>query len=64
MMPIALTMNALSFPDFAVLGFELDEVSHRLSIEVEGAWLELDGGRALGRGPAAPGMARAQRCEV
>lgn len=44
------TLAALTFPDFAVLGFRLDNGTPRLNIEMEGAWLDLDGGREIGRG--------------
>jgi hypothetical protein len=44
------TLAALTFPDFAVLDFRLEDAAHRLSIEMEGAWLDHDGGREIGRG--------------
>lgn len=40
----------MTFPDFAVLDFGLDGGGRRLVIEMEGAWLDLDGGREVGHG--------------
>lgn len=43
-------LHALTFPDFIVRRFDLNERAHRITVEMEGAWLDVDGGRALGPG--------------
>lgn len=43
-------VTALTFPDFPILDFSLEDGARRLRIEMEGAWLDLDGGREIGRG--------------
>ena len=46
----ALTMKHLSFPDFEVSKMELSSLDRMLQIQIEGAWLDVEGGMQLGKG--------------
>lgn len=44
------TIDKLSFPDFYIEKMEFDPCKKNLLIAVEGAWLEFNGGKKLGKG--------------
>ncbi len=43
-------MKHLSFPDFEVTKMELSFLKKTLEIQIEGAWLDVEGGMQLGKG--------------
>lgn len=44
------TISKLSFPDFIIENMKFDPAQQKLSVALEGAWLDFDEGHKLGKG--------------